>query len=339
MKESKVDLINSIVEIARDYEGADFNKKHVEKWLDQFPIGYHNLIIKELHSILDKTYFSKNTVIKILKLLIESEQIFSQPIEEYSFINPQVLGSSQKEILGLLNEVIQNNYGFSIEECGKENITSYVYIDDAIYSGNRVIRDIQKWVSEIDDIDSISRVDIIVLALHNRNYNYVYEQIQRSLPNTQIFFWRAIIFYDSLWGSDGKFESYWPSFEMEYNDQANQYIETVKETRSEAQNKKIPLLRNKGKLISDSYFTSPENRKLVEKIFFEKGVEILSYAANPNPNMRPMGYDNSKTLGFGSYFVTYRNIANNCPVVLWWGDLNASFGINNWYPLFPRITN
>lgn len=52
-----------------------------------------------------------------------------------------------------------------------------------------------------------------------------------------------------------------------------------------------------------------------------------------------MGYDYQHTLGFGSYFVSYRNIANNCPVVLWWGDLEGHSGINNWYPLFPRKAN
>ena len=239
----------------------------------------------------------------------------------------------------ILNELVQYKYGISLEDCGQTNATSYIYVDDAIYSGNRVIRDIQKWTNEIDDTNSIERLDIIVIAMHSRNMNYVTKEVQKALPNTTVNFWRGLKFSDSLRGSYNHFESFWPSEELGYNHTTEEYMESVNDTRSEAQKNNIPLLREAGHPKNDNYFTSLTNRKDVEKIFFEKGVEIVSYARNPNPNMRPMGYDSSKTLGFGSYFVTYRNIANNCPVVLWWGNPNAFSGINNWYPLFPRTTN
>ncbi|MBU5222764.1 hypothetical protein KQH89_09815, partial [Vibrio cholerae] len=78
-------------------------------------------------------------------------------------------------------------------------ITSYVYIDDAIYTGNRVIRDIQKWVNEIDDPSLVLQIDIIVLALHNRNIGYVKRQIKSVLPNARIKFLRCIEFCDDIW--------------------------------------------------------------------------------------------------------------------------------------------
>lgn len=54
-----------------------------------------------------------------------------------------------------------------------------------------------------------------------------------------------------------------------------------------------------------------------------------------------MGFDNNKTTGFGSVFITYRNIANNCPLVLWWGDtsMSDSHPFSKWHPLFPRTIN
>ena len=57
--------------------------------------------------------------------------------------------------------------------------------------------------------------------------------------------------------------------------------------------------------------------------------------------MRPMGYEYLESLGFGSVFITYRNIANNCPLVLWWGDTTYSpnHPFSSWYPLFPRKVN
>jgi hypothetical protein len=54
-----------------------------------------------------------------------------------------------------------------------------------------------------------------------------------------------------------------------------------------------------------------------------------------------MGFEYFESLGFGSVFITYRNIANNCPLVLWWGDTNyhPSHPFSKWYPLFPRKGN
>ncbi|TKI89913.1 hypothetical protein FC699_25095 [Bacillus wiedmannii] len=339
MNTTTANMINAIVEIARDYEGTDFTNTHVNTWLNQFPSNQHDLILQELHSILSKTYISKESVIKFFENLMDNKNIFPQRIENYKFINPQEIGGSQKAMLEIVEGVIQEKYGLSLDDCGQDIITSYIYIDDAIYTGNRVNRDIQRWANELYDPSLVLQIDIIVLALHRRNIDYVRRQIKDVLPNARITFWRCVEFCDDIFEVKKLFESYLPSSELEYNDETNRYIESVRETRTAAQNEKVPLLRNNGEPKSDKYFTGLQNRNLVEKIFFEKGVEIVSYAMNPNQNMRPMGYDSRKTLGFGSYLVTYRNIANNCPVVLWWGDLNAFAGIDNWYPLFPRTTN
>lgn len=335
--EMKRTLINSIVNTAKDYEGIDFNYQHVETWLGQFPLEEHELILTELNNILSSSYLSKVNVIEYFDDLLDSDILFLEPIENYCFINPQEIGGSQRDFMKILDELMQKKHGVSIAECGQKNITSYIYVDDAIYSGNRVIRDIQKWSEKIDDLTSVNRLDIVVIAFHDRNFDYVLSKLEECLPHTTINIWYGMKFSNSLKNSHSYFEGYWPSEELEYSDSAIDYIEAIDDTRSESQKNKIPVLRETGKPKNDNFFTSLSNRRQVEKIFFEKGVQIVSYASNPNHNMRPMGYDYSKTLGFGSYLVTYRNIANNCPVVLWWGNPDSLSGINNWYPLFPRI--
>jgi len=59
---------------------------------------------------------------------------------------------------------------------------------------------------------------------------------------------------------------------------------------------------------------------------------------NPAPSMRPLGFEKLESLGFGSLFITYRNIANNCPLALWYGnpDYSPPHPLGLWYPLFPR---
>ncbi|WP_375200626.1 phosphoribosyltransferase-like protein [Lysinibacillus sp. RS11] len=340
MENTEINLVQSIVEIAKDYQGGGVvTVSRVKKWIEQFDSQYHVPILTELSNILGKTYVSKEVITNFFEIFLGEKRIFCDSILKYQFINPQTIGNSQKELLSVLDRIIQEKYNISISECGKEDVLSYIYIDDGIYSGNRVIRDLQNWSRSFEDVSDVSRVDIVVLAIHNRNIGYIKKELEKVLPKTKFHFWRVLEFEDSIRDCKYKYESYWPSAEMDYASSTIEYLDGIIDTRSDLQNAKIPLLRRNGEPNSDDFFTNPTNRSIVEKAFLEKGVEIVTYATNPNPNMRPMGYDNSRTIGFGSYFVTYRNIANNCPVVLWWGDPEADTGVNNWYPLFPRITN
>ena len=68
-----------------------------------------------------------------------------------------------------------------------------------------------------------------------------------------------------------------------------------------------------------------------EQEFLKAGVRVRTLCPYFNEYMRPLGSNLMKTLGLGSLFVTYRNCANNTPLVLWAGD--------PWYPLFERKTN
>jgi hypothetical protein len=91
----------------------------------------------------------------------------------------------------------------------------------------------------------------------------------------------------------------------------------------------------------ETLFSSPAAREVVERTFMRAGAYIVSLPANPKVQMRPLGYEYLESLGFGSVVVTYRNVANNCPLALWWGDPSKppSHPLSKWYPLFPRRVN
>jgi hypothetical protein len=76
----------------------------------------------------------------------------------------------------------------------------------------------------------------------------------------------------------------------------------------------------------------------VEQAFLAVGAKLFCVAQNPAPSVRPMGFEVIGTIGFGTPIVTWRNIANNCPLALWYGDLSYGPGhpLGMWYPLFPR---
>jgi hypothetical protein len=91
-------------------------------------------------------------------------------------------------------------------------------------------------------------------------------------------------------------------------------------------------------IVEESLFTSPEAREVVERAFLKAGAMLVCAAKNPAESMRPLGFEKLISLGFGSMFITYRNISNNCPLALWYGDPSKSGPLSLWYPLFPRKT-
>nr|WGD74241.1 hypothetical protein P5668_08780 [Bacillus subtilis] len=72
------------------------------------------------------------------------------------------------------------------------------------------------------------------------------------------------------------------SMSVTYNDQTQAYIESVESKRTDRQKEFFSLLRKNGEPLKDEYFTNAEKRKIVESIFFEKGVDIVSSAQNKN---------------------------------------------------------
>ena len=71
---------------------------------------------------------------------------------------------------------------------------------------------------------------------------------------------------------------------------------------------------------NEEFFTSPENRKVIENVFLHKGIQILDNANSQIPNIRTLGYSlpSLKDFGFGALCFTWRNVPNNAPLVFWY---------------------
>jgi len=336
------DLIGKIVKIAGDYRKGEivpFDEHHVQKWVAQFPVSvdYQDVILGEVGHMLENFYISRDCAKSNLTRLLKSmkkENFGGCSIADVNFLRTQDLGKSQHEILLIADEILQEAKGISTQNCGGSNV--YLYLDDCMYSGN-------KWRYDIKDSTQLAEAKngmILVsyhFAIYNGGYNYAKTFVQGCLSKKGgILKPFSTEMYNSERFGNENLDIMWPSY-VKGDECVDEYANRV---RSFCENKgwgMRPLFRT-NQLASPGVFTSPKKRYIVEQAFLAAGAKMFCAAQNPAPSMRPMGFEVIATIGFGTPIVTWRNIPNNAPLALWYGD--PAYGPNHplgmWYPLFPR---
>jgi hypothetical protein len=329
------DLLKSIAGTIKDYragEIAESTPEHVDRWVKQFDEKVQLPLLRELDHVLKTTYRTKARVSKFLSKLVKNEDLAGpDPCSFWSrahFLRIQQNGHSQEEMLELFDEILKKECGFSIHDCGKDG-GDYIYIDDVIFSGNRVGNDLEPWIK--NDAPAKAKVHVIVAALHTMGDYFVekrlYKTIKDSGKKIEITYWRAHEVENRKSYKDDS-EVLWPTT-IPDDPAVKAYA---------AQPHKFPFEPRKpgGKL---GPFSSEEGRQLLERELLIAGVAIRNFSQNPKDILRPLGFS-PFGLGFGSMIVTFRNCPNNCPLALWWGDPEADPGhpFSKWYPLLPRKT-
>ena len=107
--------------------------------------------------------------------------------------------------------------------------------------------------------------------------------------------------------------------------QVDEYTQRFKSTSPQE------FFRIAGRPRKEKLFTSPENRNRFETIILMKGVDILNNSNTKIMNIRALGFSlpSQKSFGFGTLCFTWRNIANNTPLVFWYSG-------GGFYPLFVK---
>jgi len=231
-------------------------------------------------------------------------------------------------MLDLFDKILEKQCGISIDSCGKTG-GDYIYIDDVMFSGNRVGNDLAKWIDE--DAPKKATVHVIVVAIHTGGEYLVGKKLKAAVTasdkDIQIKYWRVMnIENRRAYRNDS--EVLWP-VETPDDPDVQQYAELPQKFPFEP--------RTPGGSLGP--FSSEEGRQLLEREFLIAGVTIRNFSRNPKDILRPLGFS-PFGLGFGSIIVTFRNCPNNCPLALWWGDPDADpeHPFSKWYPLLPRKT-
>lgn len=315
----------------------DIDKYHVEKWVEQFEDN-HDIILHETLNLLNNYYFSKEEIKQYLIDICTSKKIFGHDIKKginnTCFLNCQEKGNSQKRLFKKSVKIVEELYGIDISQ-HDYTCTSFLYLDDCMFSGMTVKKDVERLIGMIPNN---STIHLVFIAVHSFSEWWVKKSLEDILSNKninlQIWWFKK---FQNSWGKNYAYECLWP---MQYqSNELNEYIKYIQNEINKKPEKKYRTFRTKE--YTGGVFTSENNRNILEIELMKAGLKIRNFPQKVNNYMRPMGYDNRISFGFGAFFATYLNMSNNCPLAFWWGDANAPYyhPFSNWYPLLPRKSN
>jgi hypothetical protein len=336
-------LVLELAQVLRDYrEGTPqcVTPDRVAAWINQFRHDDREIILSEMVHIFRRFYVSRAAAEQALASRLEKlirEEAGGDPrrfVEESAFLSIQTDGASQHEMVALIDDILQLRYGVHIVNRGDTECRRFVYVDDAIYTGNTILGDLVNWSPTtsdrgwmFSDLASGHDLHIFVLIVHLADWrNYVRPRITNVAKERAINLRpdAEVVVHNNRWEAS-RFECLWPSSDYD-SDDFKQHIESLREELRE-KGVYAQLLRPPGVPREETLFTSPQAREVVERAFLLHGLEL--WKGTRRPWIRPLGFSKLVTLGFGTLAIPYRNCPNNAPLVLWWSA-------GGWQPLLQR---
>ncbi len=181
-------LLASIANTIKDYrvgEIAELTPDHVDRWIRQFGDDVQVLMLRELNHIFQRTYCSKDKIVSLLQTLVHhppnlSTQSVCSFWQRAQILNIQQNGESQAVIRSLFGGVLHFECGLDIDQTVANGNTS-IYLDDALFTGNRIIRDLGNWMPQAPEK---ATVYICVFASHpavSIGAKYGFHRLQTNL--------------------------------------------------------------------------------------------------------------------------------------------------------------
>lgn len=326
------DLLVSIANEIKTYREGDLPEptpEHVDRWLHQFTPAQQLPFLREFEHVIKQTFFTQESVKDFLRALVTNVKLAGAAPAAYwsstNFLSIQQNGQSQKEMLRLFSKCLEDECGLDLDDCG-ENGGDFIYLDDVMFSGNRVGNDLEPWI--VSDAPQSATVHVIVAALHSGGSYLVNKRLKSAIEQSgkeiAVKYWRALEIENRKWykNSSGVL---WPT-EVPNVAEVQDYM---------ALPTKFPFEPRQPNAAAIKPFSSEAGRQVLESEFLIAGAKIRAMSESPKQSMRPLGFS-PFGIGFGSMIVTYRNCPNNCPLAMWWGDPEATSGALHWYPLLPR---
>lgn len=331
------DLISSISSVIWDYADGEFGRldeAHVRRWIEQFDEIDREVVLAETNRILRRTYITQEKFATFISSLITSTKFSTNNQADFwskiSLCDIQQNGNSQKELVLLVCQNVRSTYGF--EPNVNSDAVHHIYIDDFLFSGNRLISDLRQWI--INDAPRKCDVSVVLIGWYQSGIWYV----QNELPRLAKANGKNITF--KYWShEDLRLEN-----RLRYKDESNVFwpeesVLDIPEARIYIEKQvKEPIFRVKNELKNKIF--SNKRRTQYEHAITKAGLKIIGYCQSPSAVVKPLGYNRFDGFGFGSTVFSFRNCPNNNPLAFWWGDptYSSAHPFGKWYPLLQRKT-
>jgi hypothetical protein len=329
------ELVKSISNIIVDYADEEFGKldeNHVLRWVNQFQEEDRKVVLEETNRILKRTYITKGAFESFISNLITSTKFSTKNPSDFwsnvSLCDIQVNGNSQKELISLVKKNVCEQFGFE----PKVNTASdhFIYLDDFLFSGNRIISDLRQWI--VNDAPIKCHVSVVLMGWYQSGIWYVQNTLKGlAKENNKDITFKFWSFEEYRLENRLKYRNdshvFWPEELVMDLPEAEQYIKS--------QNRE-PVFREATNKKNDVF--SKKRRTQYELAMVKAGLQILGYCQEPNKVVKPLGYNRFDGFGFGSTIFSFRNCPNNNPLAFWWGDptYSTAHPFGKWYPLMQR---
>ena len=322
--------IKGIVSIISKYRRAELGKKldeaHVQKWIAQFEPKERTIVLQETFRILQSSYFKEELMHTYLDEIVD-QIAKDRNINDIVFTAIQEKGSSQ----ALIYNYIKTKGQFTFQS---ENFTDssklYVYIDDALFSGRRTRDDIRKLIGLLP---SGAHLKVYYIIAYSDGFNYWKDTLssEARCKEISIDFSCQKLYKNNRKSNLGSYQFFWPDKSCQRDNDISCYENKLQSTR-----KCYYLYCYNEK--NSGLCSSPEANKKLTYIFLKYGLRIVN--AVKKTEFMPLGFGYPLSFGFGAFCASDWNIPNNCPLVLWWGDIEDPQSVaGSWYPLLPRRNN
>ena len=326
-------LRQAIANIISGYAGNRFgtyDQAHVERWINQFEEDERQLVLEETLHILKSQYITEERFVELVKDTIHEQSIHGgNPTafwSEASLLQIQLNGNSQIELNDIFCTVLEETH--HVSNIINKTSSNYFYVDDFIFSGNRLYNDLRQWFNDEQPQDC--NLYVVTIGSYSSGQYATECKLKTLFEGKNI----NLIFYsytennlqNQLRHKDIS-ERFWPTNNVLLEPTIQQHV-TDKGITFNYRN----LVEHQNKVFSST------RREEYEKIMLKYGIRILGYPRTNSAVVKPLGYDTFNTFGFGSVVFTFRNCPNNNPLPFWWGDPEAPIDhpFRQWYPLLQR---
>ena len=146
------DLLVSVANEIKTYRKGDLPEPtpdHVDHWLCQFTPDQQLSFLREFEYVIKQTFFTRKKVKDFLRALVNNAKLAGADPPAYwssaNFLNIQQNGQSQKEMLKIFSKCLKDECGLDLDDCGEDG-GEFIYLDDVMFSGNRVGNDLEQWI-------------------------------------------------------------------------------------------------------------------------------------------------------------------------------------------------